>query len=492
MTGEDPIKTFEETEKIPSSRGGFITDKTKKSYLSFYKLVEKELNKPMSILLKNPKQIFDWIDSKYTIEKTKRDKVNVIKSLQTFLKIDTNESTEKLNEIQPKVVEMRKKELKFELSDLRKKYAEIKDSIDNVQHKLLLSLLINYDFSLRSDLINVTTTKNDEGKPYIEGKFIIFPEESLSKVKNKNAFKIELSDEDYKLIYFGNKYMLQTASTDRNHAYSKLVKLVSKKYLDKEMNNNDFRSIHSLDIYDKFGKDFFKKLIEFEDMLITQNHSKNTFLNHYVDKVIESRESKKASSTTFAAEANFDTIVQITGELTANGGIVSTDIKGTSLEISGTSTLDILNCTGAVDCATTLNVTGDTTLGVTTVYSLGSGAINCSSLTASGNATVDGTFDVVGISTVSELNAGNTTTLALECTTLTATGLSSLQAVDAGDINVGNITGLATEVAALTALDLTITGPLGITCVLGGLTIDAGGITVTGGDLAVTNLVQQI
>lgn len=154
-------------------------------------------------------------------------------------------------------------------------------------------------------------------------------------------------------------------------------------------------------------------------------------------------------AATLQSTLSVDGVTTLTGELNANGGVKATTLSASStLQVAGASTLlgvvtaqgglevtGSANFNNAVTLASTLNVTGISTLGAVTASSLEvNGAADVDSLTVSngnlsvsaGNASISGTLAVTGSATFNSGVSVATGSAAVEHGTLKAVMVSGV------------------------------------------------------------------
>ena len=147
--------------------------------------------------------------------------------------------------------------------------------------------------------------------------------------------------------------------------------------------------------------------------------------------------------------------VRITGDLNVDD-ITLTDISGSSLNISGLSTLGgYVDINSSVDVAGSLNVVGVTTLGTAT---------NIPDVTVSGVATVATLYAAAGIFTGTSVNVSTATTtkdllvtgIATIADARIAAGILTATQVDITDLNVSGVT-TSTDIEIYTQFDVNST-----------------------------------
>ena len=262
-------------------KGRELANSTKNSYKNFLVKVEISFKKSIDYIVKNKEiELYQYINNLDINEKTKCDKrAIIIAYFRTFpelkSKIFVPSKNEKINNVNKPIL--------ITLEQLREKFKTIQFKDKN--HKLWFSLLINYDFSLRTDLANVVMKYKDEKTPYIlDNKFIIFPINSMEKVENKDELKIELNNEDIELLPIKSEYLLDCFNyKDRNNGYSTKLADLCEIYFKLHLTNNDFRRAHSEFVYSKINKDFIKDYYFMKQQAKLHNHSLDTMVNVYIN-----------------------------------------------------------------------------------------------------------------------------------------------------------------------------------------------------------------
>ena len=258
-----------------------LAEKTVKTYISFLNKLEKNTGKTMVELLENQNEIDEYINNLPNIsDKTRNDKSFIVKSFISNLNLDV-EYKHGLQKVtsQQKVVDVT-------LEDIKLEFNKVKDTIPNKNHRLLLSLLLNYDTVLRCDLSNVKINKTGND-PYVNhsDKTIVFPKNSCNKIPNKSEITLKLTESDYSLIDSSGEYLIKISIKDRCNGYSVLVSQISEKYLGKKLSQNSWRHLHSTHQVNFIDVDFIEKYKKLKEMARLKNHSIDVMLEYYVDKV---------------------------------------------------------------------------------------------------------------------------------------------------------------------------------------------------------------
>lgn len=278
--------------KRMEEKGKELSSTTKKNYIGcFNKIVKDHDNKSIDNLIKDDSKLFDYIKSLQIKDGAKKNKLFMLSLYIKVLHKDlVNKSVivnycNKLsndNEVVANVVVVEHKEADpkvLTLQDLQQKVLDV----NNKQDKLVLSLLTNYN-SLRTDLVNIKLKDYDDKTPHYKDGFIVYPQNSLMKVKNTNILKIKLNEEDKNAVESLNtEYLVEfkKTTTDRNNSFSKLVSSLSKKYFGETITLTRLRHLHTnekVDFIDDSFKEKFKRVL---DLAKSQNHSVETMMSHY-------------------------------------------------------------------------------------------------------------------------------------------------------------------------------------------------------------------
>jgi hypothetical protein len=116
-------------------------------------------------------------------------------------------------------------------------------TIENIEHKLLFSLICN-DSIKRNDLTKVKVRNYDiETDAYVNSKTntIIFP-----KLHTYESCDLQMTEYEcslYKQIEFTTDYLLEIKAKDRCNSYSKKISKLSEKYFGEKLNQNKIRKI---------------------------------------------------------------------------------------------------------------------------------------------------------------------------------------------------------------------------------------------------------
>lgn len=263
-----------------------LTDKTKDNYKNCLQKFEKDTKKTIFQLLSKESNFYKYISNLPNLsDKTKEDKKFIVLKFIKTMNLKITYFKKKLEKKLDKNSTIKKNQIitNENLDDIKKYFKEIRNTIENNNHKLLLSLLINYQVILRTDLANVKLKNFEYIEPhYNEGK-IIFPKGSCNKVSNKTVITIDLSQDDIALLNFDNDYLLDINYKNRSNGYSSLVSKISKQYLGKNFTQNDYRHLHSTHHLHFIDSDFIEKFNYLSEIARNQNHQLNTMLSCYVD-----------------------------------------------------------------------------------------------------------------------------------------------------------------------------------------------------------------
>jgi hypothetical protein len=164
---------------------------------------------------------------------------------------------------------------------------ELRDKLTTIKHsenKLVLSLLLNYDNVLQSDLALVKMANYKDDEPHYKDGIIYFPR--ILKTNHKNI-KIELTAEDILLVESTastTDYLIGSIlSQDRSNTFSKYVKRISKKYLNYSITITCYRKIierqllSELNINDEWIDKYNKLKLE----VGKRGHDVQTVLQYY-------------------------------------------------------------------------------------------------------------------------------------------------------------------------------------------------------------------
>ena len=234
---------------------------TKKSYRNFLIKTNKELN----LDTRNVDRIKEYIESLNIAEKTKQDKHYIIQGYLNYTKRPM------YNFNKEPIVKKLKRVLPIRNS------LKTKIEIENTEHKLVLNLLLNYPQVFRTDLANIKLTDIKNGVIHFE---------KLRKTLQKNKV-IELSKEDNLLVekLKGEFLINSIKSKDRNNAYTKYIKAISKKYFGFELTQTDFRKMSAQESFEESNltKETIENLIKFKKSCENRGHNFETCLKYYVD-----------------------------------------------------------------------------------------------------------------------------------------------------------------------------------------------------------------
>jgi hypothetical protein len=193
-----------------------------KVYNCFVKQIESQLNMKLSDALLQDKLVYNHIENQTVTPITKRNKHFQISK---FIKLN---NLNIVYDFDKQPIKIDRKELP-KRAELRAKLA----NITNTQDKLVLSLLLNYEQVLRTDLALVKCKDYTQDEPrYVDG-VIIFP--TIKKTNHKNL-QIKLLPEDILLVDTSKLYLIDSIkSVDRCNSYTKYIKKITKKHLDIEL-----------------------------------------------------------------------------------------------------------------------------------------------------------------------------------------------------------------------------------------------------------------
>jgi hypothetical protein len=213
-----------------------------KVYNCFVKQIESQLNMQLSDALLQDKLVYNHIENQTVTPITKRNKhFQILKYI-------------KLNNLEPSVdYEFDKQPIKVDRKELPKR-AELRAKLANitsVQDKLVLSLLLNYEQVLRTDLALVKCKDYTQDEPrYVDG-VIIFP--TIKKTNHKNL-QIKLLPEDILLVDTSKLYLIDSIkSVDRCNSYTKYIKKITKKHFDIELTQNSMRKAIERELIEELG-----------------------------------------------------------------------------------------------------------------------------------------------------------------------------------------------------------------------------------------------
>lgn len=266
-----------------------LTDKTKANYKNCLQKFEKDTKKTIFELLCKESNFYKYISNLPNLsDKTKEDKKFIVLKFIKTMNLKNTYFKKNLEKKSNKDSTIKKNQIITDenLDNIKNYFKEIRNTIENNNHKLLLSLLINYQVILRTDLANVKLKNFKDTEPhYKEGK-IIFPKGSCNKVSNKTVITIELSQDDVQLLNFDNDYLLDINYKNRSNGYSILVSKISKQYLGKNFTQNDYRHLHSTHHLHFIDSDFIEKFNYLSEISRLQNHNLSTMLSFYIDNKI--------------------------------------------------------------------------------------------------------------------------------------------------------------------------------------------------------------
>ena len=252
----------------------YNSEATKKQYKSFLVKLDNDIG------LNNDAPVLKaYVENLKLGDKTKQDKCFIIIAYLKYAK-------KPLFTFDKKPIE-RDVANKPKLAD-RKELQDVlnKAEINNIEHKLLLSLLLNYPQVLRTDLADVKVKNFDKkvDPHYFDGN-IVFP--VIRKTKFKSIVMV-LNDADKVLAdqivkNATSEFLLTISSKDRNNSYTKLIKRITKKYLGTSLSQTNFRSILASDDAKEFkvDRDFIDKVNILENRAKLRGHSLLTSLNKY-------------------------------------------------------------------------------------------------------------------------------------------------------------------------------------------------------------------
>jgi len=263
-----------------------LTDKTKANYKSCLQKFEKDTKKTIFELLCKESNFYKYISNLPNLsEKTKENRKFIVLKFIKTMNLKNTYFKKKLEKKSDKNSTIKKNQIITDenLDDIKDYFKEIRNTIENNNHKLLLSLLINYQAILRTDLANVKLKNFNDTVPHYKDGHIIFPKGSCNKVSNKTVITIELSQDDILLLNFDKEYLLDINYKNRNNGYSSLVAKLSKQYLGKNFTQNHYRHLHSTHHLHFIDSNFIEKFNYLSEIARTQNHQLDTMLSYYVD-----------------------------------------------------------------------------------------------------------------------------------------------------------------------------------------------------------------
>lgn len=241
-----------------------VNENTKKIYTNFL----KKTNEIYDLKVTDPQLIKEYIEGLDISKKSQQDKHHIVNK---YYKFYNKPAYVFGKEVIPKLTPH--KELPS-----RESLLALLNEIGNLEHKLLLHLLLKYDTVLRCDLSKIKFTD-------IKQNTIHFPK--LNKTFKENV-TLELDTSDIQIVnelrQLGNEFLFTLQTKDRANGYSKLIKCISKKYLNLEMTQTEFRRLSAQQSFDDCGLDeeFINKLKLFEITCKNRGHSVSVALSKYI------------------------------------------------------------------------------------------------------------------------------------------------------------------------------------------------------------------
>ncbi|KAJ3317569.1 hypothetical protein HDV06_001482 [Boothiomyces sp. JEL0866] len=287
----------------------------------------KEMDKKEDEMVKDVKSLLAYLEVRYENSETRRKNLTYVLHFMRysyeFAKTTTAEqleiiekahkdlcdeingkSTKEIIEQEQKEKNDKKDDKKEEdipkLSEVKKKFLEVRDSIENPNEKLWLSLLLMYDETLRGDLMDVMMIKQeDNGIPYYdtETKSIKFLVKNLKKSKDKidepnndeleklGVFEWKLNDSEISLLPESD-YLLDFGSNQRSSKeYTTRLQNLTEKYLGEEFkfSTKILRKMKARDAVEGIDSDFKEKYFKLKERARKHNHSLETMLIRYVE-----------------------------------------------------------------------------------------------------------------------------------------------------------------------------------------------------------------
>jgi hypothetical protein len=245
---------------------------TDKVYKSFVKQIETQLNMKLCDALEQDNLVYNHIENQTLAAITKRNKhFNCIKYIK-----ENNLNIE--YEFDKRPLQALRKELPNR-TELRDKLT----NITNPEHKLIFSLLLNYENVLRTDLALVKLSNYNEGDSYYKDGVIYFP--TILKTKTYKKIEIPLSDEDKLLVNFSKDYLIGSIiSKDRSNTFSKYVKKLSKIYFDTPLTITCFRKMVERQLLSELEIDatWIEKYNKLKQEVSKRGHDIQTCIQYYV------------------------------------------------------------------------------------------------------------------------------------------------------------------------------------------------------------------
>jgi hypothetical protein len=276
-------------DNVIKADGKPLADKTKNAYKLTLKNLETYFKKDLHTIfasIESQTLVYDYIQELAVQDKRKYDIICICcKYINHFKELHQEYFPTKVvraNVSEEKVQAKKDLPSKTELLEI------LRDAkIQSSEHQLILNLLLKYACVQRCDLATVKL-KNFDIKldNYIlEGKLVI---NTLNKVKGKKSIEIELSETDKELLLKLNQNFLYTSeSKDRCNAYSKMISVITKKYLGIKLSQTNFRIIHSVHNYHSIENDpdlnLKQKINKLNELCESMGHSLMMSLNTYIN-----------------------------------------------------------------------------------------------------------------------------------------------------------------------------------------------------------------
>lgn len=289
----------EQAKQITKGVEGPYSESTKEGYINDLGKLERELQK--SIEETSEQELWDFLENNYPTVSTRRKIQNKVKKYRMFCNVSSETFTFNLKKdrkgvyinliqepVQEPVIEPVNEPVIEPLPSLDT-LKESLEKIENKEHKLIFSLIMNNDLK-RLDLANIKIRNFDTQKDaHINSKTntIIFTE--LNKTFSKSSIQLNKEQSDlYNDIHFTTDYLVTLdckvdCKKNRCNSFGKRIKVWSKKYFGEEnLTNTMFRKI---DTTTKIKKNEHLPLkLQLEKLREDCNgrdHSIKTALDHY-------------------------------------------------------------------------------------------------------------------------------------------------------------------------------------------------------------------
>jgi len=276
--------------KVVKKDGEPLAEKTKNAYKLTLKNIETyfklNLHELLATELKQIK-VYEYIQGLPKVQdKRKYDVICIIcKYIKHFPELHQDYFPTKVIRV---IVSEEKTEVKKNLpskTDLLEILRET--NIQSGEHKLILNLLLKYTSVQRCDLATVKLKNFDlKTDNYIsEGKLVL---NSLNKVKGKKSIEIILSEEDLVNVEkLDQEYLFKSTSKDRCNAYSKMISVITNKYLGVKLSQTNFRIIHSVHNYHSIEGDtnlnLKQKINKLNELCEQMGHNLMMSINTYIN-----------------------------------------------------------------------------------------------------------------------------------------------------------------------------------------------------------------